>query len=186
MKKRLTIYAAVCGLLAALWFFFIYAGFVSARQVVDNQIAETEAQLEDYEQTIQSLPEFLAASKDLEAFKHQLNSSLYDKSEILKLLQQITNDAANHNLTVVEISPPIMELLELNRVSDVADEPLFLNLTLNLQGLYVDFGRYVSKLESRPYFRAVNTCEIRGASGIPYLELSIGFRALIGTPLEES
>lgn len=186
MKQRIGMYLAAGAALTAVWFFFIYANLSETHRIVQSHIDETAAQLDDYEKTVQSLPEFLATSKNLDEFKRQLNSSLYDKSEILKLLQQITQDAADRNLTIVEISPPVLELLELNRVADVSDEPLFLNLTLNIQGDYLDFGKYVARLESRPFFRNINACNVRGARGIPYLEFTLSFRAIIGTPLEEA
>ncbi|MBD3257744.1 type 4a pilus biogenesis protein PilO [candidate division GN15 bacterium] len=186
MKTHITIYIVAAAALSAVWFVFVFSGMNEQRSEIDALVAETEAQLHDYESTIQSLPEFLARSKNLEAFKRQLNSSLYDKSEILKLLQQITQDAVDNGLTVVEITPPVIELLELNRVADVSDEPLFLNLTLDIHGDYVGFGKYVAELERKPYFRTISACNLRGARGIPYLECSITFKALIGTPLEGS
>jgi hypothetical protein len=134
---------------------------------------------------MKQLPVYLEQSHDLETFRDHLNSSLYARDDILKLLNRLTADAVSHNLSVVEITPPVMELLELNRRQDQAGEPQFLNLTLDIRGQYVDFGRYVRQLESTPYFRAINHCSIRGNQMTQEaLDFSLGFRAMLGTTKE--
>ncbi len=182
MKQRITFFAGGVLALAALWFFFVYVPVAREHSKIDAAIQQTRNQLADYNSTIESLPQFLKTYHDLETFKEQLNSSLYAKGDILKLLEEITRDAVDNNLKVVEITPPVFELLELNRQSELTEDPQFLNIRLDLEGNFVDFGRYVSHLESTAYFRNINFCSVRGQQEVqPKLDLSIGFKALIGT-----
>ncbi|MCX6835320.1 MAG: hypothetical protein NTW07_09355, partial [candidate division Zixibacteria bacterium] len=139
-------------------------------------------QLADYNRTVRELPEFLSANDKLEADRRQLNSSLYAKNDIMDLFHQLTADAHDHSLNLVQITPPVSELLELNRQASADNVPLFLNLTLDLQGDYVDFGRFIGNLESKPYFRSIKTCVIRGTQPPEHtIDMSLSFKALIGT-----
>ncbi len=181
MKQRIAFFAGGALVLVALWFFLIYVPVARERSRIDSEIQHTRDQIADFNSTIESLPQFLKRYHDLEAFKEQLNSSLYAKGDILKLLEEITQDAVQNNLKIVEISPPVSELLELNRQSEMTDDPQFLNIRLDLEGNFVDFGKYVSHLEATAYFRKINFCSVRGQQEVqPELDLSIGFRALIG------
>jgi hypothetical protein len=94
----------------------------------------------------------------------------------------LTDDAQAHSLRLVQISPPISELLELNRQAAVDNAPLFLNLTLDLRGRYIDFGQFIGELETKPYFRSVKNCVVRGGQTTePAVDMTVSFKALIGT-----
>ena len=182
LRQRVAIY--VTGVLAmlVLWYFAVYTpaseNLSSERGEVDNALR----QLADYSRTVRELPEFLTANDKLEAVRRELNSSLYAKNEIMDLFHQLTIDAQNHSLQLVQISPPVSELLELNRQASADNVPLFLNVTLDFQGHYVDFGRFIGDLESKPYFRSIRTCVIRGAQTPEHtIDMSLSFKALIGT-----
>ncbi|MCP4684508.1 MAG: type 4a pilus biogenesis protein PilO [bacterium] len=181
MKRRLTIYTVTSLLLILAWFLLIYSPTVQRKQALNLRINEAEQQLADFNRTMEELPQYLKASNNLERFKNELNSSLYAKSDILELLEQITGDAVDNGLTVVEISPPVKELLLLNRATDLETEPQFLNITLSLSGKYLDFGKYVGHLETTPYFRKINSCTARGAREVqPEVSFTLSFKALIG------
>jgi hypothetical protein len=185
MTKRLVIYPSIVLALGAIWLFVLHSPLVERRKQVAEQTRRAEAQLADYMYTIEQLPKYLQTSHTLEALRTELNSSLYAKNDILRLLDRITGDAVAHNLAVLEISPPVMELVHLNELSDMGDEPQYLNLTIDIRGQYVDFGRFVSYLEKEPYFRSINHCSIRGGQDIQQeLDFSIGFKALLGTSRE--
>ena len=182
MKKRCTLYG-LAGLGPILiWYFFVFAPTANKLDSVHQAIVDVERQLDDYNHTFKKLPEFLRANKNFELLRSELNSSLFAKSDILELFRQLSQDADKFRLDLVEISPPVSELLELNRLAVIDNEPQFLNVTLDFKGRYVDFGRFVSHLESKPYFRAINTCFIRGTQTLqPTVDLSVSFKALIGT-----
>ncbi len=181
MKRRITAYSIAALMLTLVWLMLIYLPTLQRKQSLDTRIIEAEQQLEDFNRTMEELPRYLQTSNNLERFKDELNSSLYAKSDILELLEQITLDAVDNGLTVVEISPPVTELLELNRATDLENEPQFLNITLSLSGQYLDFGKYISQLETTPYFRKINSCTTRGARQMePKVSFTVSFKALIG------
>jgi len=187
MKRRLTIYSVAALVLTLAWILLIYAPTVQRKQALNLQIKEAERQLEDFNRTMEELPKYLQTSNNLARFKDELNSSLYAKNDILELLEQITGDAVTNGLTVVEISPPVEELLKLNRATDLDSKPQFLNITLNLSGQYLDFGKYVNHLETTPYFRKINSCTARGARQLePEVSFTVSFKALIGAARESA
>jgi hypothetical protein len=185
MTKRLVIYFSIVAALGALWLFVIHGPLVQRQKEVSEQTVRAEAQLADYLHTMEQLPQYLQTSRTLETLRSELNSSLYAKNDILKLLGRITDDAVAHDLAVIEISPPVMELIQLNRLSEISTEPQYLNLTIDIRGQYVDFGRFVSYLEQEPFFRSINHCSIRGGQETQQqLDFSIGFQALLGASRE--
>ena len=187
MKKRITAYSATGLILTVAWLLLIYSPTVKRKQALDSQIRGAEQQLVDFNKTMAELPKYLQTSTNLTRFKDELNSSLYAKNDILDLLEQITQDAVNNGLAVTEITPPVSELLELNRSTDLENEPQFLNITLDLSGQYLDFGKYVSHLEKTPYFRRINSCTARnGRQPQPQVAFTLSFKALIGAPKESA
>lgn len=186
MRKRSAIYIAAGMGLALLWYLVAYRPLDASLGAVREKTSAAEAQLADYNETVKRLPEYLKANETLETLRAKLNSSLFAKSDILDLFRQLSRDAADHRLELVQISPPVEELLELNRQAIAKSEPQFLNVTLDFKGRYMDFGRYIGHLEARPYFQAINNCYIRGNQILqPTVDMAVSFKALLGT-LEES
>lgn len=185
MKQKIALYAVSTAGLSLVWYLVVFSLVNTKLDAVQVRTTEVQAQLADYTKTVKELPAFLAANESLERLRNELNSSLFAKGDILQLFRQLATDAAEHNLELVQISPPVAELLELNRLALIDNEPQFLNVTLDLKGQYLDFGRYMIHLEARPYFRTINTCVIRGNPDLqPTVDMAVSFKALIGS-LEE-
>lgn len=183
MKLRLTRYVIAALAIGVLWYTLVQTPATRRQASLSRRIAEADKKLEDFSLTMKELPTFLRASQDLESLKKELNHSLFARSDILKLLEKITEDAIEHDLKVLEISPPVEELLMLNRTSGDTLQPQFLNIQLDLNGQYINFGKYVDHLETRPFFRAINFCSIRGQrDSRSAIDFSISFKALIGSP----
>ena len=181
LQQRTALYAAGLVAILVLWYFAVLTPVSRDLNSARRNIDQAQHQLADYNRTVRELPEFLNTSNRLEALRRELNSSLYAKNEIMDLFRQLTDDARSHRLNLVQISPPIAELLELNRQATVDNSPLYLNLTLDLKGQYLDFGRFIGELESRPYFRAIKSCAIRGPQPDQAADMTVSFKALIGT-----
>ncbi len=185
MIKRLMIYSSLALALSAGWLFLLHHPVIERQRMIAEQTARAQAQLTDYAYTIAQLPSFLQTSQALAIQRDELNSSLYAKDDILELLGRISDDAATHNLAILEITPPVADLIQINKLSDLSNEPQYLDLTIDIRGQYADFGRFVSFLEKEPYFRSINHCSIRGGQTIQQeLDFSIGFKALLGTSQE--
>ena len=178
--RRIIIAISAIGLLL-LWYFVAYTPNRAKTATIDAQIVSAQAQLDDYKSTAAQLPSLIAASTSLAAEKqHQLNV-LFGKSEVLRLIDEIRNEARNQSMSVADIEPPVSELLALRETADKPGEPLFLTITVRLKGDYIGFGQFVERVEALPYFRGVTYCSIIGPADQSTPPLySIGFRALLG------
>jgi hypothetical protein len=167
--------------MVAVWYVVLALPLRDQKRTIAADIAAAQAQLDDIDRTMKDLPEFVRRSEDLERFRRDLNSSLFTKTHILDLIDQLQRHAHSQHLRVTEVSPPVEELILLNRQMLAAETVPFLNLTVSLQGDYVAFGRYVGWLEAQPFFRGVNHCRIAGTrESVETPVYIIGFRALLG------
>ncbi|MEW5795757.1 MAG: hypothetical protein AB1772_05300 [Candidatus Zixiibacteriota bacterium] len=182
IKNRITLFGFAAAALAVVWYFLVYCPTAQCLKVAHDDIDEAQLQLADFNRTMAELPEYLQADQNLQVLRHELNSSLYAKDDIVELFRQIVREANDYGLRLVQITPPVSELLELNRQASAENNPLFLNVTLDFRGEYLDFGRFVTRLETQPYFREATACHIRGQqTPSPVLDLSLSFRALLGS-----
>ncbi|MFH1687135.1 MAG: hypothetical protein ABIE70_06380 [bacterium] len=141
------------------WYFLLSGPLAAEYRKTQQDLIESRSELEDFNRTISAFPSFLKTQSQLEEFRYRMNSRLYAKDDILNLLRQIGAEAEQRGLTVTEITPPIMELLELNQIAPDG-QPEFLNISLKLEGPYVSFGRFVEFVETAEFFRGINECEI--------------------------
>ena len=187
MKQRIIVFVAAALGFVALWVFLLQQPAARRQAQLDADLAATQATLADYRTTVADLPAILAQQNRLKSSRAELASKLFAKQDILELFRELDNDVRSHDLRITEISPPVHELLELNRKLQIPDEPLFLNIRLTIRGGYVEFGKYVQGLEQAPYFRGVNRCTITNSSvpGDPTI-FTIDFRALLGSTAESS
>lgn len=178
MNRRAISYYVVALVMAILWLLLVRLPGASKQASLQAQIADAQVQLQDFDQTVLQLPAFIETRQDLLAFREQLQSKLYAKTELLKLFGKFEQDTKSYGLHLNEIAPPIEELLELNSVS--SDQPQFLNITLKMTGKYINLGKFVHYLESEPFFRGINDCRISaGENDKKGLTISLGIRALL-------
>ncbi|MCD6250163.1 MAG: hypothetical protein J7J98_07540 [candidate division Zixibacteria bacterium] len=187
MRQRVTYFSIASVALIVVWYFAVFTPMSAKLESVRQTTVDTERRLEDYNRTGLELPKFLEANKNLEFLRSELNSSLFAKSDILDLFRQLSQDAQEYGLELVELSPPVSELLKLNRQAIEDNEPQFLNVQLDLKGQYIAFGKFVEHLETQPYFRSINNCMIRGTQeSRPTVDMTVAFRALLGSIEEQS
>lgn len=182
MNKQFTIYSVIAIALLAVWFFVGLLPYYNESSVIDNQSNEAKQKLTEFRQTILLLPEFVKTRTELAKRKDELNSSLYTKDNILNLFEKFYLLADKNQVQIVEITPPLEELLQFNRIQPDSMGLLFLNISLRVEGDYQNFGRLVSALEEEPFYRGPNHCNILGTydrrSDIQY---HIGFKSLLGS-----
>ena len=156
-------------------------------RILGSQLADQKAQLNDFNNTLNQLPVAVQTHKDLQRKLDEENSKLYAKGDLLRLFADLRSKAGSYHLHLVEISPPVSELLALNRSLPDSTAPQFLNMTVGLTGDYLDLGQFVTDLEQSPYFRGVNNCSINGSATTPgTLQIYIGFKAMLGIVAEAS
>lgn len=187
MNRRAVLYPAMGLGLLAIWLFLGFLPQQRERQQVQTQIETANWEVADFDRIVGDLPKYMKTYKDVSLKRSHLNSSLYAKQDILDLFGQLGTAAAARNLRLVEISPPVDELLALNRANPGSNDPQFLNITMGLRGNYLDFGHFVDDLERAAYFKGINTCYVRGQQeATPEVDCTVSFRALIKTASEAS
>ena len=181
MNKLSYIYVSIVSVLVCLWGFFVMYPYMQESKSIEQQIFAADAQLHDFEQTINMIPEFIERRETLKKKKEFLNSNLYTKEEVINLFTKLQDKAAIQYLTVTEITPPINELLYLNSFIPDSSKPQFLNIGVKLSGNYLNFAKFIQGIESEPYFRGINACRVSGSRDYnSSQDLYIGFKALLG------
>ncbi len=177
--KQWVVYLTTTAALIIVWLLAVMYPIQRDREEFLDRSAEAERQLADFQVTVQQLPQFIESQRRLDELKSALHSLLYSKEEILKLFGRLRAGAQEHGLKVVEISPPVEELLALNRQAPQDGRPQFLNLDLTLSGNYVSIGKFVSEIEGAAYFRGINHCQLNTVEGTRGVTAKVGFRALL-------
>lgn len=181
MNRQSYIYIAGIILFTAGWVFMIFFPFIGDKNKVMIEIQNSEQQLLEYKQTMKILPEILNRKKEIDLEKKELDSKLYTKADVLKLLDKIKYNAEKTNLTLKEITPPLEELLYLNDIITDSTQPHFLNIGVSLDGDYVNLGKFVKSLENEYYFRGINQCIINSdLKDNREISMYVGFKALLG------
>ena len=167
--------------LVVLWMFVLYLPLKRNHTDAVLRAQEAASKLEEFEKTILHLEEYLVSLKVLSDDRKELDETLYAKKDVLKLLQHLNETASGFSLKLIEITPPIEELLELNRTVADTTRPLFLNIGLQMSGRYKDFGRFVRSTESSSYYQGTNLCQITGGKDRQEkLLFDFSFTALLG------
>lgn len=167
--------------LLGIWFFALYLPYQKNKIGNDQKIAVCYQQLNDFSQTLSMFPAVLDQKKTLDQKKELVNSKLYTKEQVLALFNRLKRQANEENLAVIEITPPVDELLQLNSSMPDSTAPQFLNIGMSLNGDYLTFGRFISALEKENYFRGINRCIIsRTDEDKNITNFFIGFKALLG------
>lgn len=187
MKLASVKYPLIAVGLVAVWVFSVYLPFNRKYNDGKARVKVAQQRLRDFEVTLGQLQEYIESCKSLESSMKELNERLYTKKDVIKLFQHLGSEADTNQLELVEITPPIEELLALNEVVQDTSKPLFLNIGLRLKGGYTDFGRFVKSVEKSPFYRGTKHCQITGAKeDIKELLFDYSFTALLGGIGEQS
>jgi len=181
LKTRQLIYLGSGLILLFVWFFAIVVPYQKDNKRLEAEAAQTQSQLDDFNNILMEIPVFFETSQNLMNSKSDIKSKLYAKGDILNLFNQIEKISDKQKLEIAEIKPSISELLQLNSVITNTDNPLFLNIGLTLEGSYKEFGLFIKDIESMPYFRGIYKCQITNTEeDKSTLRLVLGFKALLG------
>ena len=187
MKRRLALYSGIALTLLVAWFFLLYSPLSKELASAQVRAEQAKQQITEFRRIMAELPVYVETHRGLEQNRTDLNEALYAKDDILELFDLISNRAQALNLKVIEITPPVEELLLLNNIMPDPDKPPFLNLMVKLRGGYVNFGNYVAFIESAEFFRGVNMCQITTSPDqVGPTDYLIGFQALLGQIEETS
>lgn len=182
MNKIIGQYIAVSSAMIILWVALIYFPAQSKLTNIAQKSQLMSDELGDYKRTIEKLPEYLETYKNLDSLKKRLNEKLYTKHDVLKLFERMEKLAYANNLYLTEITPPVSELLYLNKIVADSTKSLNLNITIRLIGGYKDFGKFSMLLEKEDFFQKLNNCQVIGSRQKDFqLSHLISFKAILGT-----
>lgn len=182
MKPGLIGYVLVGVALFVFWIFAAMLPHYREYNSFEVKVDEAKLRLADYQETIRRLPEYVRTQSELSKRKAELNSSLYTKENILSLFEELYLMADKQRVAIVEITPPLEELLQINRIIPDSIGLMFLNLTIKVEGDFRDFGRFIASLEEEPFYRGPNNCSAIGSND-PRIDIQyiIGFKSLLGS-----
>lgn len=181
MKRSLCIYSGLAVAMLATWYLLLFIPLNKERAVVQLRAQQAREQLVEYQRIMAQLPMYLETYRDLAKVRVDLNDGLYARDQILELFDLLTEQAERRKLKIVEITPSVEELLLLNSILPGSDQPPFLNLTVKLEGGYVEFGKYIQAVEKAEFFRGINRClMITAVDETAPTTYTIGFQVLLG------
>ncbi len=181
MKKRQLIYWGSGFAILFVWFYIVFTPYLKDKKLAEADAIQAQIQLDDFNRIMVEIPIFFEQSNNLSETKSDIKSKLYAKDDILKLFDQMEMLSLSQKLEVTEIKPSVSELLKLNSAITSSDDPLFLNIGMTLEGNYKGLGLFIKEIESMPFFRGINKCQItQTEEDNDRLRLVIGFKALLG------
>ena len=187
MKKRIQILVVVFAAVSGTWLFAGFLPHVDRQKELLEENRDTGNRLADYQRTFSELPAYLSESRKLRQIRGELNSKLYSKDDVLRLLGQLKSEAESRDLVLAEISPPVEELLYLNSIIPDSGTAQFLTVRLTLTGDYQAFGRFVRAVEKAGFFRGIERCEIyANQQDQRIVTYNLTFKALLGALSEDS
>ncbi len=182
MKKRHLISIFTFVALVVLHVVFLISPQLKSANETEIQLAESEIKIAGYIKMMIEFPSFFKTQQDLLQKKKFLISRLYSKDDLIKLFDRIQKKSQGYNLTLIEISPSVDELLELNRRLLESDKPQPLDIVVRFRGNLQNSGRYIKEIENEDFFNGVNYCRISNhIENQKDSEISFGFKAILGT-----
>ncbi len=146
-----------------------------------SKTAAIDARLRDYQRTLFTINEYLTRKRELKSQHELLSAQLFNKEEVLELVDHLKSDAQNMNLNVKEISPSVSELLTLNALPPGNDAPRYLDIAMRYTGSYKDAGKFLKELEQERMFVSLFSFDVSAReTGMVPAEYRIRFSSMIG------
>jgi len=165
----------------------LYIVFLTSPQMKNTnetklKLDESEKKIALYMKTMLDFPGFFKTQQDLLRKKNSLISKLYSKDDLIKLFDRIQKKSLRNDITLIEISPSVDELLDLNRRLLDSDKPQRLDIVVRFRGNLRNTGRYIEEIEAEDFFNGINYCRINNhIENQKDSDVSFGFRAILGT-----
>jgi Tfp pilus assembly protein PilO len=163
-RRILIIGLAVYVVLALLAVFLLYRPSLQARQRNAAQAAQLQKQLDDTRARVQGIGQLRVRMAELQQANAQFIARVVPRSQMLSMLRQLAQLAAERKVQFMEIDPPSLDTLLLQ---ETPATPLrTVPFMVTVQGRYVDIGQYVESLDKFPYFVRVPDFEVTAREDI--------------------
>ena len=163
-RRVLLIALAVCILLAIAAWFVLYQPRVKARQYNAGQAAQLQKQLDETRARVKGIGRLRERVAELQQANAQFIARVVPRSQILSMLRQLAQLAADRKVRFLEIVPPSLDTL---MQQETPTAPLrSVPFMVTVQGRYIDIGQYVESLDKYPYFVRVPDFEVTAREDI--------------------
>jgi Tfp pilus assembly protein PilO len=163
-RRVLIIGLAVYLLLAIFVWFALYQPRLKARQRNATQAAQLQKQLDETRARVKGIGRLREHVAELQQANAQFIARVVPRGQMLSMLRQLAQLAADRKVRFLEIAPPSLDSL-LQQESPTA--PLrSVPFLITVQGRYIDIGQYVESLDKFPYFVRVPDFEVNAREDI--------------------
>lgn len=185
--KRLHLITGAGVALMAIWYLLVFVPGQKKLTATREEASALKAQIDNISLTVAQLPQILKTRAALDSALSRLREGMYSRDELLGLFADCKRLAADHRLRLIEIAPPVDELIRIYEATRTDTLPQFLHLTLKLRGDYMAIGRFSEALENAPFFRGIVQTQLAGQVERPGpIDATIGFKAMVGEIPEAS
>lgn len=182
MKKRYIITIAVVCPLFVLWLVFLMVPQKKSDILIEKSLAESENRVAQYQTIMYEFPGYFENRRQLFEKKKHLLSKLYSKDDLVKLFDRFEEKTKGHQLTILEITPSVAELLKLNHLLLKENKPQILKIEIRMRAGLADVGRFIEEIEKEDFYFGLNFCQIiNSPAGDELSEIRFGFNAILGT-----
>ena len=171
-RRVLIIGLAIYLVLGVIAVFLLYQPKLKTRQQNAAQAAQLQRQLDETRERVKGIGRLRERPAELQQANVQFIARVVPRSQMLSMLRQLAQMAADRKVRFLEIAPPSLDSL-LQQESPAA--PLrTVPFTVTVQGRYVDVGQYVESLDKFPYFVRVPDFEVSAREDIrPEIEAKL-------------
>ncbi len=163
-RRVLIIGLAVYLLLAIFAWFALYQPRLKARQRNASQAAQLQKQLDETRERVKGIGRLREQVAQLQQTNAEFIGRVVPRAQMLSMLRQLAQLAADRKVRFLEIDPPSLDTL-LQQESPAA--PLrSVPFLITVQGRYIDIGQYVESLDKFPYFVRVPDFEVNAREDI--------------------
>lgn len=163
-RRILLIGLAAYIVLALLAVFLLYQPRLRARQYNAAQATQLQKQLDDTRARVKGIGQLRERMAELQQANAQFIARVVPRSQMLSMLRQLAQLAADRKVQFMEVDPPSLDTLIQQETSTTPLRTVPFMVTV--QGRYVDIGQYVESLDKFPYFVRVPDFEINARQDI--------------------
>jgi len=157
-RRVLIIGLAVYLVLGIIAVFLLYQPRLKTRQQNAAQAAQLQRQLDETRARVKGIGKLRERAAELQQANVQFIARVVPRSQMLSMLRQLAQLAADRKVRFLEIAPPSLDSLMLQEspTAPLRSVPFL----VTVQGRYIDIGQYVESLDKYPYFVRVPDFEV--------------------------
>jgi Tfp pilus assembly protein PilO len=165
LERRVLIIGLAAYLLLAIFFWFVlYQPRLQARARNAKQAAQLQKQLDETRARVKGIGRLRERVAELEKANAEFVARVVPRSQMLTMLRQLAQLAADRKVRFLEIAPPSLDTL---LQQEAPTSPLrSVPFLITVQGRYIDIGQYVESLDKFPYFVRVPDFEVNAREDI--------------------